>query len=175
MYNINYVYRERTSSKKIKRQTEVNIQFRFRQDIAPKDRKELKDRLRYNKNQKYNKQNIRKINNIAEYLVAIEKCSSEGEYGFLASKFELKNFVKYLNSEGEYGTLASKFELKNFVKYLNFDDDYKKEAKILVKPFPRRLGLNLKIKADGRNNLEDILDIETLNKFLLTGKIEKVK
>ncbi len=108
MYKINYKIISENNGDTRKSKTTFSAEFRFGQEVAPKNRKEVKKRI----NELYEKEDI--------------------------------PFLKVCN--------------------------YAITQNIRVDTFPFKLGFNLSMEKEGIIPLEKIIDLDTLNKFILTGE-----
>jgi hypothetical protein len=114
---------EQDKNGKIKYKSELYAELRFKDEIAPNKRDEIKKRIN----------NKSESSPISEYLGKFESMR--------------KNSIG-----GEYYRFGSDWEINI------------KEHKSL------RLGLDITIKADDNLKIEQFLDLEKLNKFILTGE-----
>ncbi len=94
MYDVNYSYKESLSDKKEKRETIIKIKFRFKQEVAPKDRKEIRNRIKYKKSQRDSAKNHSNIVNYLEGKEIKPKYDSENFRG----GYDMTHFEKYLDN-----------------------------------------------------------------------------
>jgi len=152
MYNLHYLYEEYLSKGQNKKNTTINLEFFFKPEVPPKDIKEVKKRLSYNEKEEYDKVNITDVTNIIEYLVSEEEFFTNMDYNTMGVQ-KIKNLTKKITGKNE-------------------NDYFAYFAETDIKVFGNGLKLKIKINMEGKKELEDIINVDGLNNFILNGKIK---